>query len=214
MENVVNWVEKNPWLAGIIGIGGVLILLWLFGFFSSSTSQTSSSNGLAAAYYNAEAAQTTAGTQLQMATEAYAAQTAQDQIQATGAESIAQTQANMYTTLGQQNAGTTTALGNDQLLASENSNNDALSASQIAGSYALQTAQAGYNAGVLNNFISNVMPQELAFTGSSTILGLPGAGDIQIGPVAGPVNINTLEAAGYSPAGAAQIANVPLSGVA
>ena len=174
MDDVLGCVEAHPWLAALLGLGGLLILLWLLGFFSGSSSSSSSGNSLAAAYYNAEAAQTTAGTQLQMATEMYTNQTAQAQIQANGAEAIASTQAGMYTTLGQQNAGVATALGNDQLLASNNSNDDALAASNTAALYGYQTAQAGYNASIANNYISNVLPGELALSGGSATTQLPG----------------------------------------
>lgn len=215
MDNALSWIEEHPWLAGAIGLGGLLILLWLLGFFSSSTSQTSSNNGLAAAYYNAEAAQTTAGTQLQMATEAYAAQTAQDQIQANGAEAIASTTAGMYTTIGQQNASTTTALGNDQLLASENSNNDALAASNTAAMYGYQTAQAGYQAANFQTVLNTIAPQELAaYGGNANFVGsaLPGGGfNVNLGQV---WNAQGLLNQGYTPAGVAQITGLPIGAIA
>lgn len=216
MDNVLEWVEKNPWLAAIIGIGGVLIIMWLLGFFSSSSSSTSSSNqgtNLAAAYYNAEAAQTTAGTQLQMATEYYTNQTAQAQIQANGAEAIASTQAGMYTTLGQQNASTTTALGNDQLLASENSNDDALNASNTAAMYGYQTANAGYNASIWNTAMGTVIPQELALSGGYGNFALPGYGAATVNTGVG-ITPNILESQGFTPTGAAQLYGLPASGIA
>lgn len=216
MENIVNWVEKNPWLAGLIGLGGVLIILWLLGYFSSSSSSSSSAgNSLAAAYYNAEAAQTTAGTQLQMATEYYNAQTAQDAIQAGGAEAIASTQANMYTTIGQQNAGTTTALGNDQLLAAENSSNDALQASQTAAMYGYQTAQAANQASLISNFFNNVVPAEAAYGGGLAETNIiPGMGLVGVAPSSGAVNPVILAGEGYSPSGVAAQLGVPLTSIA
>lgn len=170
MENALHWVEEHPVIAAVIGVGGVFVLLWLLGFFSSSSSSSSSSGtNLASAYYNAEAAQTTASTQLQMATEMYGAQTAQDQIQANGAEAIAATQANMYTTLGQQSAGTTTALGEDQLLATQNSNDDALAASNTAAMYNYQIQAAGYQAGVMTTAMNTILPQQIATTGEGFV---------------------------------------------
>jgi len=196
MENFIKYAEAHPWLVGGLSLGAVLILLWLFGFFGSSSSSSSSSSGnnLAAAYYAAEAAQTTAGTQLQMATVAYGAQTAQDQIQATAAQGIAATQATMYTTLGQQQTGVAI-----------NNSNDALTASNTAASYAAQTAQAGYNAQTLNSLYSNVINPELQLTGGTfATTGLPGIGEVSIGP-GGVASPNQLIAQGYTPGQALQV---------
>lgn len=210
MDSFLGWIEEHPWLAGAIGLVGLLIILYLLGFFSSSSSSSTSNQGnsLAAAYYNAEAAQTTAGTQLQEASDYYTAQTAQDQIQANGAEAIASTQANMYTTLGQQTAGEGTAIGNDQLLATENSNDDALQASNLAGSYALQTSLAGYQAGEVNNYVNSVISPELLSasgqaTGGGAFLTPFGTFNSNTGSVVG--NVNDLMAEGYTQAQADQL---------
>lgn len=200
MEHALDWIEDHPWLAAAIGLGGVLILLWLLGFFSSSSNSSSSSGtNLAAAYYAAEAAQTTASTQLQMATVAYGAQTAQAQIQANGAEAIAATNANAATTINGQNAGATTVLGNDQLLAAINSNDDALNAANTAASYGYQTAQAGYAAQELST-LSGLIPSEFAqaTAGSDAgfYIGGLGTGAVQLGQtqssIGGPVDPATL----------------------
>lgn len=214
MEGVYEWAKQHPWAAGLLTLGAIFILLWLLGFFgsSSSSSTSSNSNNLAAAYYAAEAAQTTAGTQLQMATEAYGAQTAQDQIQANAAQGIASTQANMYTTIGGQNAGVETALGNDQLLASNNANDDALAASNTAAQFAYQTAYNNAQAGVLSTAMNTIIPQELAMTSGYGNFFLPGFGTASVNTGA-PTSPYTLESMGYTPSAAAQLAGVPPGGV-
>lgn len=210
--DMLQWAKEHPWMAGALTLGAVFILLWLLGFFGSSSSSSSSSSGtnLAAAYYNAEAAQTTAGTQLQMATEAYAAQTAQDQIQANAATGIATTQANMYTTIGGQNAGVETALGNDQLLASNNANDDAQATALGEANFAYQTAQAGYTAASLQTAMNTIIPQEIAFGGGTTQIGIPGVGTYSAD--LGAPSPNDLAAMGYSPLGIAQALNLPYPG--
>lgn len=214
MEGVYEWAKQHPWAAGLLTLGAIFILLWLLGFFGSSSSSTTSSNSnnLAAAYYQAEAAQTTAGTQLQMATEAYAAQTAQDQIQATAATGIATTQANMYTTIGGQNAGVETALGNDQLLASDNANDDALAASNTAANFAYQTAAGANQAGLMTTFMNSIVNPELQLTGGLASGNIAGLGQFSIMPNVGVPNILALEQQGYTSAGAAAIAGMPYPG--
>jgi hypothetical protein len=197
MENVLHWAEEHPWLAGGISLGIVLLVLWLLGFFSSSsTSQTSDTgqSNLAAAYYAAEAAQTTAATQLQMATVQYGAQTAIDAQDDNAAVAIAGTQANMYSTLGQQNASTETALGNDQLLASDNANDDALQASNTAYADELTADQQSIYGAETVAAINSILPAEFAAGGGT--VGLGAAGSLQVtGTTPSPAE---LLAAGYS----------------
>lgn len=220
---ILEWAKQHPWAAGLLTLGAVFILLWLLGFFgsSSSSSTSSSGNNLAAAYYAAEAAQTTAGTQLQMATEYYTNQTAQDQIQATAAQGIATTQANMYTTIGQQNASASTTINaqdnataaayyNDQLLASENSANDAVQTANLNDIYNTQVATAGYNASILNNYISTILP---LYGGGQATYNIPGIGAGNEFAQAGVSTPQSLEAIGYTPSGAAQLLGVPTSGL-
>jgi hypothetical protein len=104
-NQVVNWIEKNPWMAGGIIVGGGLVILWYMGFFTKA--QSSSDGGttnMAAAYYAAEAAQGVAGTQLAMQQSSDTAQTAQVGLQATAAASIAQIQATRDATLANYGA--------------------------------------------------------------------------------------------------------------
>lgn len=207
---MLEWIEKNPWLAGAIGLGGVLILLWLLGFFSSSSSgSTGSGSNLAAAYYAAEAAQTTAGTQLNMTQANDNASVSIANSQASAAVAIQQSQAGMYTTLGQQNAGVSTALGNDQLLASENSNDDALNASNTAASFAYSTAAAGYNAQNMDTYLNAVYAPEVNnFTGEG--IGITPWGNFNT--FDSPPTPAGLEQSGYTPAGVATILGLPYPG--
>jgi hypothetical protein len=206
MERVMTWVKAHPWEAGLISLGLLLVLLWLFGFFGSGSSSASSSGGqnLAAAYYAAEAAQTTAATQLQMATVAYGNQTAQTQIQATAAQGIASTQAGMYTTLGQQGSDTQIALSHDNLLSTTNSNDDALAATNTATMYSAQTAQAGFQASAMHDYLTTTLPTELALTGGAPVASTFGNQGVNFG--VGPPSIAGLVGQGYSPAQATQIA--------
>lgn len=222
--DILQWAKEHPWMAGALTLGAIFVLLWLLGFFgsSSSSSTSSNSNNLAAAYYSAEAAQTTAGTQLQMATEAYGAQTAQDQIQANAATAIASTQANMYTTIGQQNTGASTTINaqntaaeqayyNDQLLATENSNNDAAATAATEANFNYNATVAQANAGIMSSYISSVLPQAISYTGGAAAFDLPGVGgQTMMGSVntQGLANINDLVAQGYTLAQAQYLTGV------
>lgn len=217
MDDAMSWIEAHPWLAAALGLGGVLILLWLLGFFGSSSTSSSntSSNNLASAYYAAEAAQTTAGTQLNIATVEANSQDALATTQANAATAIAATQAGMYTTLGQQNASTTTALGNDQLLASNNSNDDALAAANTAAAYGYQTAVAANNASVLSSYLNNVVPTAMTYGGgfNQAYLGT-GIGDVSFAPTSTYASPTQLYAQGYTQAGVAAIEGQPIGNIA
>lgn len=236
MENILHWAEEHPWLAGGLTLGAIFILLWLLGFFGSSSSSTSSNgSNLAAAYYNAEAAQTTAGTQLQMATVAYGAQTAQTQTQANAAVAIAQAQAGAATTINGQNASaatninasndaTTGTLAWDSLLSSNHSADDALAAVENTNYYTNATANTqamyGYNttvsnnlAGEFNNFLTNVVPAELKNVGPGAVITSGGPwGNFGLAGSGGITTPQGLESVGYTPAGAAQLLGVPYPG--
>jgi len=208
MEKFMHYAEEHPWLVGALTLGAVFILLWLFGFFGGSSQSNSSGTNLAASYYAAEAAQTTAATNLQMATVAYGAQTAQTQIQATAAQGIAATQAGAATTINGQNAGVATALGTDQLLATENSNDDALQAANTQAYYNYQTGVAHDNAVNFGTWIGTVVPAEIAKTGGIVVSdsGIPGYGTSVVNPPATPAG---LVASGYTPAQADYALNLP-----
>jgi hypothetical protein len=181
MQEITSWIEDHPYATGGIVIVGGLALLWLFGFFGSSStaSADTSGNNLAAAYYSAEAAQATAGTQLQMATVAYGNQTAQVQAQANAAEAIASTQANMYTTLGSQTSSTAQLMYNDQLLSSQTNANDALNAANTNANYQYLTSVAGDQAQQYGDYAGMIIPSENA--AYAAYLQSPFAGGAQTG---------------------------------
>lgn len=223
MENLLHWAEEHPWLAGGATLGVGLLLLWLLGFFSSGSASTSSNgNSLAAAYYNAEAAQTTSATQLQMATVAYGNQTAQAQIQANGAIAIANAQTGAATTINGQNASAATsinasnnsaavqlgsynstvqqALGYDSLQATINSNADALATAQTTGYYNAQAAANAATGSEISSYLNSIAPAELAATGGSFTgnLWLP-TGTFGISTTGASVTPNVLTNEGFNP---------------
>jgi hypothetical protein len=105
MEKIWHWAEAHPVEAGIAGGMVLIFLMWIMGVFSSSSSSSSSSSGagnVVGAYYGAEAAQTAAGAQVQIATLQTTAQTASTKIQADAATAIAATQAHATVALGAQ----------------------------------------------------------------------------------------------------------------
>lgn len=206
MNDVLGWIEDHPVYAALLGIGGVLVLLWLFGAFGAK-SNNSGGNNLAAAYYAAEAAQTTAGTQLNIATVQAARDVAIANTQASGAEAIATTQANMETTLGQQNADTATAISHDQTIATMHSADIALATTNNNNFYAYQTADSANKAGLMQTVLGTIIPQELKQSGGGAAFALPGLGSGAVN-VSGTLDINQLVAQGYTPQQAQQLAGV------
>jgi hypothetical protein len=189
MDDFLKWVDKNPVLAGGIGLGGVLLLLWWMGFFTSSSSASSGAGNMAAAYYAAEAAQTTAGTQLQMATVQATNATAQVGLQAQAAEAIAATQATRDTTIAQYGAGVATANVNDAMQTTIATAN--ITAAQNA---------AHDNAMNFNDYINHVLPATLASSGNyAAIYNFPGQA-ASVGFAPGSPGPNQMRAAGYSEA--------------
>ena len=141
MEKIVAWAKQHPAPAGIVVVGAVIALAWLFGFFgksagSSGGASTAGDQSLVGAYYAAEAANTQANTAAQIAQTNANAAVDISQIQATGAVDLSTAQgatqqalANTYSTL-QQN------LGNQQLQGHISDNQTS----------AINLVQAGYNA--------------------------------------------------------------------
>jgi hypothetical protein len=172
LDEAVNWAEEHPWATGAIVFGGGLLVLWWLGVFGGTTQSNSGQSNSAAAFYAAEAAQTQAGTQLQLATVQSAAQTAQAQIQASTAAQIAQTQADAQTTLGQQTAGTLVALGQQQALTAQTTAYDAMQTQNTTSYLNYLTAVEGIHANAFADYVNTVVPGELArtngaFTGST-----------------------------------------------
>jgi len=170
-NEVIEWAEKHPAYAGAIVFVGGLGLLWFLGYLGPSSSSSNQANNqaqtaatteqqLATAYYAAEAAQSTAGTQLQLAqvNDQAAVNIAGGNNQAAIAMNAANntTQQLGYTTYG--NLGTTQA-------------NDALAASNNGNAYAYQTAAAADQAANYNTLFSTTIPYELALTGGAPTYG-------------------------------------------
>ena len=189
-KEVTSWVEAHPTESIVIGAGGVLVVLWLLGAFSSTPAASDSgASNLASAYYAAEAQQAVVGGQIQMATIQSAAQTAQVNSQANAAVAINAAQTTAATTINGQNASTTSALGNDQLLAAQSSN---ATAAFITHSDNLQ-ADWG-------DVFNTVIPSEIAATGgnvstlTSFMQNLPGG----FNTASGGVSPNALSALGWT----------------
>jgi hypothetical protein len=112
--NVVGWAESHKWEAGGIVFVGLVALLWLFGFFRSSSSSAGTANN-AGAYYAAEATQTQASTALAIAQTQADAATAQNQSNndALMAINAANNTTSQVNSAGYFNMNTTEALSGD-----------------------------------------------------------------------------------------------------
>ena len=169
--HVIHWAEEHPAYAGAIVFVGGLALLWFLGYLGPSSSSSNQANNqqqqaaiteqqLATAYYAAEAAQSTAGTELQLAqvNDQAAVNIAGGQNQAAVAINAANntTQQLGYTTAG--GLGTTQA-------------NDALAASENANQYSAAVAQTYANAANYNTLFNTTIPYELALTGGAPTYG-------------------------------------------
>jgi len=197
MEDVLQWTEEHPAIAAIIGVGGVFLLLWLFGAFSSGSSNSGASN-LAAAYYAAEAQQATAGAQLQAMSIQATNQTAQVADQANAAVAIAQADATASTTINGQNASASTTINGQNIGLGLQQSSDALLATQANDTAAYMTAVSNNQTSQLTTAMQTVIPAEMAYTGGQATLALPGGTASLYGQ--GFWNVNTLRSQGYSPA--------------
>jgi hypothetical protein len=105
-KQMLELAKRHPWAAGaLVFVAGLAILFWWRSGSSGSSGSSAAANN-AGAFYAAEAAQTQAGTALQMTTLQTAAATAGARIQADAALGIAQTQAARDVQLGNQQATT------------------------------------------------------------------------------------------------------------
>jgi hypothetical protein len=191
------WIEEHPYATGGIVFAGGLAILWYLGYFSGGSSNASASNGtanLAAAYYAAEAAQTTASTQLQMATVADTNATAQVGLQATAATAINAANANASTIINGQNAGATVSLGQQDLLATQSNNATSLATVNSNNAYADQEQSNAQQANILQTILSQIIAPQVAKTGSAAYAG-PG-GVISAAP--GSPGPNAFAAAGFT----------------
>jgi hypothetical protein len=224
MERYIKWIEEHPGESVLIGGGGVLFLLWLFGYFSAPAA--SGASNLASAYYAAEAQQATVAGQIQMANITSAAQTAQTGLNDQTAQAIAITNAGAATTINGQNANaaqtinaaqvagatqiasiqgqTYQALGSDQLQASVNNNATALAALQNNNATAVSINAANNITSQYNALIgSSIIPTELHLSGGQMTEWYTPSGAGYFGTEQQGVDINALISQGYS-AGQAQ----------
>jgi hypothetical protein len=211
-KEVTAWVEAHPTESIVIGAGGVLVVLWLLGAFSGSPAASNSgASNLASAYYAAEAQQAVVGGQIQMATIQSAAATAQNAAQVNGAVAVAKSQSKAAVTINGQNASAATTInGQDDTAATVNSNNQLLAtysnnATTVATTnsnnyFANKTAEAGFNAGELNNMISSVLAPEIAKYGSGAtqFTDTSGAYHYLGAAPSGDYSINALLGLGYT----------------
>jgi hypothetical protein len=168
INEIMAWAEKHPLPAGAITFGLGLLVLWWMGVIGSSGTAADQTNSaaqqtqqnLATAYYAAEAANATAGTQLQLATVQADAATNINQFndQAAVAINAAQQQT--------QQLGVTTE---GQVANTEY--NDMLQANNVNSQYAYNTAVATGQAANYNTLLSTTIPYELALTGNSNLYG-------------------------------------------
>jgi hypothetical protein len=187
---MAKWMEAHPTESIVIGAGGLIAVLWMFGAFSKSAPASSADAGtanMAAAYYAAEAQQAVVGGQIQVANINATATTAQASIAANAATAINASNANAAITVNGQNADATTTLGLYGLNATLSNNATTLGVAQSDNSAALTT-----------DFMNNIFPMEMANTpGSGFNTNIPGvSGTFSYW---GATNPNAALAAGFSP---------------
>jgi hypothetical protein len=196
---IFSWVEAHPAESAIIGVGGVLVIMWMLGFFSSSSSAASSgASNMAAAYYAAEAQQAVVGGQIQVANIQATAGTAQALAGDTAATDISAINANAATTINGQNANVTTTLGDQQLNATYSNNATLLATTQANDAAATQISSAHDYSSLVSSYMNSVLPTELATYGGGQgwATSIPGFGTIQSGGELSPAQA---AAAGYGP---------------
>jgi hypothetical protein len=103
LSEVTAWAGEHPYATGGIVLGGGLVLLWAFGFFSGSGGGGGAQTSGAAAFYGAEAAQAQIGGAIQIATLQTAAATNQAGIAAQNDQALANIQATAAVVLNGQN---------------------------------------------------------------------------------------------------------------
>jgi hypothetical protein len=165
MASVISWTEAHPVEAFVIGAGGTLALLWLFGAFSGgSGSQSTAAAGtanMAAAYYAAEAQQAVVGGQIQMANINATAQTAQTALTTNGAVAINAAQQNAAEIINGQNADSAlnATYSNNAAIVATNASNNA-SANYIANNATSATS--------FNQLMGLIIPGEMARVGAGS----------------------------------------------
>jgi len=222
LASAEHWVSAHPTESVVIGLGGLLAVLWLLGVFKGGGSADAAATGasnLAGAFYAAEAQQAVVGGQIQMTTLQTAAATAQAANAANAAVAINEANAHAATIINGQNTGAASimnqssndaavAMSGNQLLATYSNNDAAVRTTALNTSAAVAVNASNNNANVLATAMQTVVPQELAAGGTgAAIVTLPGGQQIRLESGAA-WNLASLEAQGYSADQAAQIAGV------
>lgn len=195
MDKAIAWIEAHPVEATLIGLGGVVLLLYVFGVFGKSSSDGGASS-LAAAYYAAEAQQAVVGGQIQQANIQATRDTAIAGIQANAAEAINQSNNNASTMINSQNVGAAMQLGDYQLLATESNNATTVATNDSNNRYAFATARDAATASVFNSYAQFVAPSEIAVSGGSRLSSPFGYFGTDTGDQRTP---NLLASQGYTP---------------
>lgn len=199
-KELTTWVEAHPGESTVIGAVGLIGVLWLLGFFSSTPAQ-SSGDPLAAAYYAAEKQQAVVAGQIQQTT-----------IQAASATAIAGIQANAAVGINAANTSTAAIINAQNTDAVQNitySNNAAVIATNQSNNNAITTINQSNNiAHNVNTLLGITLPTEIANHTWVGALDVPGLGLFQ-----STNNIQwndpvQLAAQGYTPLQAAEILGV------
>lgn len=196
-DKIVSWVEAHPGESILIGGAGVLGIMWLLGFFSSSGSGGSSQgNNLASAYYGAEAQQAVVGGQIQVANIQATRDTAIAALETNGATAIAKTQAHAAITINGQNADASTTIGQQQLNATVSNNATALAITNSNNATAQAINASNNQASMMTDWMHNILPTEFSTYGANGFqTWLPGGGVFSTG---GTLSPNQAAAAGYT----------------
>jgi hypothetical protein len=229
-KEITSWVEAHPGESIVIGGGGVIFLLWIFGAFGSGKSSDSGASNMAAAYYAAEAQQAVVGGQIQVATIGAARDTAVAGIQANAATAI--NSANDYTaitvngqnaseatTINQSNndaantqasiwAGVSTVQANDQLLSTYSNNATSVANTASNNAALVTTNKANNDASVMNTFLTAALPLELqTYGGSGVNVNLGGQAFSEGSPVPAVGTPAWYQYVGYDVSSSGKIAN-------
>ena len=193
---IVSWIEAHPAQSIIIGAGGLVLILWLFGAFGRKQQSDGGAASMAAAYYAAEAQQAVIGGQIQAATIQATRDTAIAALETDAAGKIEQTRANAAITINGQNADASTKLGEQNLLATYSNNATTVAVTNSNNEAATRIAANNNWASILSGYINSILPSELSTYGSSAwSTYIPGLGTVTSGASGTPAQ---LRAAGYS----------------
>ena len=194
---IIGWAEAHPLPSVLIGVTGLLGVLWLFGAFKGAPAAQGDGGqtNMAAAYYAAEAQQAVVGGQIQVATIGATRDTAIAGLETDAAVKMNKTNAHAAVTINQQNSDTTTKLG-DQALNATYSNNDTLVKTTSINANAATTINAANNkTSSFNEWLHSILPIELANHGQGGFVA--GLGDIGSYTSTGTLSPDMMRQAGY-----------------